>query len=390
MGDVWGRTTTGVVSSSPLSKSFAEKYKDLNIIGRKWLGVSCKALVSKAKETLDLLAKIITTMSFDDEKRFENLLGEMEADKRAGFVSAGRDYALRRTNCMDSENHALNEILWGISQLMFALDYKKVSASENLKTLKRIYEQCLASGGIIHITADEESLKTLLPMMDDFARKAKITKLLPAVQYPMEEYQKLIYQAEDAAASLPQIIKVDSQTGYAAATSTSSQTMTKESAADAVLASWISTHTFWDKLRTTGGAYGAGMWVDSVQQAVYFTTYRDPSPEKSIKVFADSMKEIARNPVSKEDVEQTVVSSFSDLIQPSSPRDKAARSFEGMLYANPSEFRQIRADNILAVKAEDVAESAKRFSEAVEKNYKTSVFCDKSKSFSGNIINLPI
>ena len=393
MGDVWGRICTGAVSKAADCAAIAEKYKDLNIIGRKWLGVSCKALTSMGRETLDLLAKIITTMSFDDEKRFENLVGEMEADKKASFVSAGRDYALRRSNCMKSENNALNELMWGISQLMFALSYKEHAAKENLAELARIYKECLASGGIIHVTADKESLEKILPIIKDFAKAAKITKLLPAQKFPLEEYQKLIYQ-NDVAASTgvenPQIIKVDSQTGYAAATSCASDYLSKEASAEGVFASWVSTHTFWDKLRTTGGAYGAGMWVDSVQNAVYFTTYRDPTPERSIKVFSDSMKELAENLISAQDVEQTVVASYADMIQPASPRDKAARSFEGLLFANPSAFRQKRVDNLLSVTAEDVAAGARRIADAVEKDYKTAVFCDKSKSFSGNIINLPL
>ena len=132
------------------------------------------------------------------------------------------------------------------------------------------------------------------------------------------------------------------------------------------------------------------MWVDSVQNAVYFTTYRDPTPERSIKVFSDSMKELAENLISAQDVEQTVVASYADMIQPASPRDKAARSFEGLLFANPSAFRQKRVDNLLSVTAEDVAAGARRIADAVEKDYKTAVFCDKSKSFSGNIINLPL
>ena len=391
MGDVWGRTCTGIVSDAVESLALAEKYKDKNFIGRKWLGISCKALTSMAKPTLDLLAKIITKMSFEDEKRFETLFGEMEAEKKASFVSGGRDYCIRRTACMKSEGQALNELMWGISQLNFALGLKNKSSAENLSEFKRIYKACLASGGIIHITADKESLEKLLPLLEGFAKAAEITQLLPKVDYPLEEYQKLIYQ--NAAAkemNTPQLIKVDSQTGYAAAVTSASSYLTREASSDQVFSAWVSTHTFWDKLRTSGGAYGASMWIDSVQKSIYFSTYRDPTPELSINVFADSMKELAENPVSAEDVEQTVVTCYSDLIQPASPRDKAARSFEGLLYANPSDFRQKRVDNLLSVKAKDVAESAKRISSAIEKDYRTAVFCDNSKTFSGNIINLPL
>ena len=391
MGDVWGRTCTGAVSESPECVRIAQKYADLNIIGRKWIGISCKALTSMAEKTFDLLARIITTMSFDDEKRFENLLGEMEADNKAGFVASGGDYATRRASCTNSENQALNEIMLGLSQIVFASEYKKKSASENLAIFRRIYDACRASGGIIHITSDKESLEKILPMAGDFAKKAGITALLPKKDFPLEDYLSLIHQKEDALANATQIIKVDSQTGYAAATvRTKSEYLTKQASADTVLASWLGTHTFWDKLRTTGGAYGEGLWTDSVQKCAHFYTYRDPTPERSIGVFAQSMKELADNPAFDDDVESTIVTTYADLLQPMSPREKASRSFEGLLYADPSEFRQKRADNLLALNADDIRESARRFSEAVQGDFKTAIFCDKSKSFSGNIINLPL
>ena len=329
-------------------------------------------------------------MSFDDEKRFENLLGEFVADKKANLVNAGRNYVTSRASCLRSENQALGEIMWGFSQMNTVAEYKKRSAAENLRNFARIYNECLAAGGIIHVTADKDSLAVILPLIKDFSNKAGIKALLPAKKFPLQDYVNLIYQKEEALSDGIQVIKVDSQTGYAAAVSSASGYLTKESASDAVFASWVSNHTFWDRLRTTGGAYGAGMWVDSIQNTVYFSTYRDPSPEHSVEVFRDSMKELAENPVSDEDVEQTVVSSYASLIQPAAPKDKASRSFEGFLFANPSDFRQKRVENLLSVTADDVAASAHRFGDAVEKDFRAAVFCDKSKTFSGNIINLPL
>ena len=51
-----------------------------------------------------------------------------------------------------------------------------VKSKKILETYRYIYEECRKSGGIIQITADEESLKKILPCIEAFAKKAELTK----------------------------------------------------------------------------------------------------------------------------------------------------------------------------------------------------------------------
>ena len=197
-----------------------------------------------------------------------------------------------------------------------------------------MYSECVKAGGIIHITADEESLKKLRPLLGDFAKKAGLTKLAPVHHYTMDELKPYISQYADAASGALQFLKVSGQTGYAAAITPASDYLTKEAAAENIFASWVSSHTLWDKIRTTGGAYGASCWVDNMEKQVVMSTYRDPTPEKSLQVYLDSLKELCSTPIPKEEVEKTIVSSYGNAIVPACPKDRGARSFEGMLYGN--------------------------------------------------------
>ena len=126
------------------------------------------------------------------------------------------------------------------------------------------------------------------------------------------------------------------------------------------------------------------------------TTYRDPSPGKSLQVYLDSLKELCSRPIPKEEVEKSIVSAYGNAIVPACPKDRGARSFEGMLYANPQEFKQKRVDNLLEVTEEDVEKAADRLYEASVRKCSKSVFCsktdftEKSEHFAGNIIKIPI
>ena len=393
MGDIWGRTLCGSISDAPECLAEAEKYKDYNFCGRNWIGLICKALSEKAEEALNMLAEIITKMDFEDHKHLETLIGELKAEKKNSLISNGREYAQKRARAGWSPNLALNEIMWGISQLHTVSNYKKHDAKNLLKTFAYMYSECIKAGGIIHITADEDSLKKIRPLLQKFAKNAGLTKLVPIHNYTMAELKPYIWQADDADSDELQFIKVSGQTGYASAITPASQYLTKEAAAEIIFSSWVSSHTLWDKIRTTGGAYGASCWVDNIERQVIMTTYRDPTPFKSIKVYLNSLKELCSTPIPKEEVEKTIVSSYGNAIVPACPKDRGARSFEGMLYANPQDFKQKRVDNILEVTEEDVEKAADRIYEASVKKCSKAVFSnktDKSEEFAGKIIKLPL
>ena len=130
-----------------------------------------------------------------------------------------------------------------------------------------------------------------------------------------------------------------------------------------------------------------------MQKQIVMTTYRDPSPEKSIEVYLDSLKELCSRPVSKEEVEKTIVSFYGNAIVPACPKDRGARSFEGMLYGNPQKFRQTRVDTILQLTEEDVEKACDRMYEAACKKCSKAVFCnksDKSENSARNNIRIPL
>ena len=378
MGDIWGRSLCGVTVNVPQCISEIKKYEQYNFCGRSWIGLICKALTERAEETFDMLAEIITKMDFDDVKHFERLIGELKAEKKNSIIQNGREYAQKRARASWDASLAMNEILWGVSQLHTVAGYKKHKAKKLLKVFAWMYKECVKSGGIIHVTADSDSLKKLRPLLADFAKKAGITKLLPGHQYTMEEFIPYISQFEACKGDWVQFLRVPGQTGYAAAITPASEYLTKEAAAENIFTSWLSNHTLWDKIRTTGGAYGASCWADNMEKQIIMTTYRDPSPEKSIDVYLDSLKELCSKPIPKEEVEKAIVSYYGNAIVPVSPKDRGVRSFEGMLYGNPMKFRQLRVDNVLEVTEEDVEKACDRLYEAAQSRCSKAVFTSKS------------
>ena len=117
------------------------------------------------------------------------------------------------------------------------------------------------------------------------------------------------------------------------------------------------------------------------------TTYRDPTPEKSIDVYLQSLKELCSSPIPKDEVEKAIVSFYGNAIVPASPKDRGARSFEGLLYANPQDFKQLRVDNILQLTEEDLEKACDRFYEASQTKCTKAVFSNKSDKTGKNTLN---
>lgn len=390
MGDVWGRLSTGKIGDVKEIQDYISKYKDYNFYGRQWLGISCKALTSMAEKTLSLLAEIITTMNFSDEKRFETLVQELKSEKKAGLVGSGLEYASKRAKAFLSPIQSLSEILNGISQLYTVENYTKNSLRETLNTFAYIYQECLNSGGIVHITADEDSLNKIFPLLEKFVQNAKITKLLPVKKFTVEDLKPYISQNDAIDNKNIQIINYSSQTGYAYLSSPASKYLSKESASETIFASWLGSHTLWDKIRTMGGAYGSGVDVDSLEKILSFWSYRDPNPEKSLEVYLESLKEISEKDFPKEDIEKTIVSCYGDAIVPASPKDRGTRSFISMIYGISPDFKQIRLNNLFEVTPDDVKNAAKRLYELSQKENQKAIFCNKTDKSIGNNIKIPL
>lgn len=378
MGDVWGKLCTGKIPDHTECKKLEEQYKEYNFMGRYWLGISTKALASQSKKTFEMLSQIITQMDFNDEKRLSKLIAELVSEKKAEVLSDSREYATRRVRAGLNEYRALMEIMYGISQLQTVKKYSKTKPAVLLEMLKNIYEKCVKSGGILHLIADKDTLQQVLPLIQQFAQDARITKLLPGKKYTYEQLEKYILQPEIISQEDKiQIFPMKTQTGFAACATKASPFLTKQSAAETVLSSWIEMHNLWDKIRTTGGAYGASAWNESAEGAFMMITYRDPTPQKSLQVFREVLYEMSQITIPPEDIEKTIVSCYGDVIVPCTPKDKGMKSFESFIYANIPQMKQQRLDYVLQVTSEDVQKAAAALYENTQKIFRQSVFCDK-------------
>lgn len=390
-GDLWATVLTGTFKEHPDAYAAIEKYENKNIFGRNFICISTKFLSEKTEEVLELLAEIVTKMDFYDKKRFATILTEYKADKKANFIHSAASYLSSRLKANCTKASAINEIFYGFTQYVYAETLQKKHAGKLLSKFRAYYESMKESGCVIHVTADEVSLNKTKELLSSFVVKAELKAPSAHKNYTLEDFINQIYIPENYKKELNrEVCKISTQSGYAAMACECSLWPSRENSAEDVLCSYLDNHALWQKIRMTGGAYGAGCSADGNNKMFRVVSWRDPTPAKTLDTYLEILEEAAENKLSEEDVERTVISCYSDKIVPDSPNVRGGRGFSRFIFGTTRSMLESDFENILSIKADDVEKAAKRINANAKSNRKEILICDNSVDICGNFIKIEL
>ena len=128
----------------------------------------------------------------------------------------------------------------------------------------------------------------------------------------------------------------------------------------------LTTGPLWEEIRVRRGAYGASCSADGLEAVMEFSSYRDPSPLDSLRVFGEVL-EGAVGKVGPEETEQAVIGAVGRDIRPLLPEEKVITDFKRELYGISDELRARKREAMLATGGADLSSAAKRLSVALTK-----------------------
>ena len=366
------------------SLKFLQNYKDDNFFDRDWLGFEMKFLEEKLPEAFDLMAEILNGLDFKDDERLTNIITENQVGAKPSLVPNGLDYCSSRAACAIKKEAAVTEILYGITQIKHLLAYKPKNTKKLLEKFKAMYKTIRDSGCIINITADVDSLKKAKALLPDLISKADLKPLKPKADYTKEDYLKHVYKLSDGGFD---VIKTDTQVGYAVSVFECGKPLAKKTGAMDLLLSWITEHTFWEKLRTVHGCYGANATVVNLTNIVALTTYRDPNPEESFELFIDCLKEAAAGSLSTQDIECAALSFYSQYACPNAPSVHGAIALKRVIRGVTQEQIDDYVKYVLELNAADLKEAAETLVVASQ-NGTRAMLCSNETKTKGNILKI--
>jgi presequence protease len=121
----------------------------------------------------------------------------------------------------------------------------------------------------------------------------------------------------------------------------------------------VATHLFENKLlhkviREQGGAYGASASYSPMLGSLYFHAYRDPHLARTLKTFQDAIELIAGGHFDERDLEEAKLGMVQGMDIPVSPGSRAITAYSWRRDGKTKEMRQHYRDRILHLHSKDV------------------------------------
>jgi len=365
------------------------------LTGRDWLFLRLKTLAEYAHKGIDLLFDCFEVPDFSDTKRLRDLVLEYRNDLMSSVVPAGHSYALSRCTRWFSRSKAVEEIWNGLSQLYTAVHIAGAEPETVAEKLHTIHARLRTAGICVNVTADAEGMQ---PAKN--ALKVRLESYSPPCSVCAPNADELLplsfLDGKDEASFPLSVYTAPSETGFAAASFSSSPFGTSESVYETLFAHGFTNNVLWEKIRTMGGAYGAFAYTDALEQVFAFATYRDPDPERSLKTFCDSLKEAADTLLPQSVLERAITGCYSKEVQPRSPSSRGFTGFIRALYGIRDEQREQKIETLLSACSTDVRDAACSLALRAENGTEPSVLCKKAlicgeyKGTTGIIIPLPL
>ena len=391
-GGIGTRILSQEMPATENSKAIFNRYRKYNFCGRDWIFFSVRLLCEKAKEGLELFAECISGYEFTDKKRMKNLLGEIKSAVKSSVVPHGNRYASTRVQCAKTHSGAVDEIIKGFSQYFFVKKLSKRKIGFLSKEFSRIKNILSSSGSILSLTADEDTAEKIESMLPLFSKNAGLRPLVEFTGFDNDAFMRELIVPGKKELSPYEIFQVSSQVGFVSTAIDSAFFGTKESVAELLLSHWLSGNLLWERIRTTGGAYGAYAASANLSGHFLFQTFRDPSPFKSIQTYRACIKDASEALISEEECKRSITGTYGDEIQPLSPFAKGRVDLTRMLYCISDEDRFQKLKEIKALTPDMMKECASRIHEN-SFGMRTIVVCSaaeirKRAENAGNIIKL--
>jgi Zn-dependent M16 (insulinase) family peptidase len=330
------------VRGTPQSLQTAPGLFDLS--GRDWLIYRLKCLDEKIAPSLELAARLIREADFTDHRRINDLVLEMKNELDSSLAPLGHVYASGRAGSRNSHSKRTEEKWSGLSQIDFVHRLAKLDTAEIAGKLEYLRKKINSSGFIANITggALDVSCREIAKQFGSFGQ--------PVSRSP-----------DAGGESAPPAVEVfgspSLQVAFAALTLNAAVFDTKEQLAEMVLTHQLSTGALWENIRMKGGAYGAFVNSDSVEDCVSFATYRDPNPMRSLDAISAILKDGSYGNCTEDYLVKSIIGCYAKETRPRTGAENGLVDFYRFLYGIEDDYRKRKLQRLVSISTADIADA---------------------------------
>ncbi len=268
--------------------------------------VRCSVLEDKLADAIDLIQDVLMTTDYTQKEKIREILVQSNERLRQLGIMAGHALGLSAAMAGYSARGAVNSAISGFplirrtAQLVKDYDAEFDAFSGLLETFR---SQSISRARLVFASVTAAKDTDISALIE---RLPAGTAVPAAAAYTAETPAKMGYA-------------IPAQIGFAVQGYKLDRNTYPFDAGWRVAAKLISLSYLWNTVRVQGGAYGTGISVQRDGSVVSYS-YRDPSPERSLKINADIPAFIRAFCESDEPLDKFIISSVSDEDPLRSPR----------------------------------------------------------------------
>ncbi|MDD6306765.1 MAG: insulinase family protein [Clostridiales bacterium] len=308
--------------------------------------VRTKVLMEELPEAVKLVGEIIRDSKISDEKRLQEILGQLKSRLQAALSGSGHSAASLRAMSYFSRPAYYQDATAGIlfyqmiADVEEHFDEKKTALIAKLEELvERIFTPDRMT---VSVTCEEK----------DYGKVEQEIGHLKEYLYPVKETGKRVLPKLSFEKKNEGFMDA-SQVQYVARAGNFARHGYSYHGALRILKVIMGYDYLWINIRVKGGAYGC---MNSYMRNgdTYFVSYRDPNLEKTNEVY-DHIPEYLENFTADErDMTKYIIGTISDMDTPMNPNAKGARSMTALLQGITMEDIQRERDEVLNATEENI------------------------------------
>lgn len=343
--------STGGISTAQTNMA---RYDKPGLIRRAFV-VRVKALDRAWPEAAQLLELILGKADFSDTERLVQVADELRVGIRSALIPSGNYFASLRAGLGVSGLAVLEENSNGWSQYEFLAGERAEATGAELEALfTRILRPEALSVNITASQAQQQAILGWLPALSDvLCARPHFAERVPSYPDPAG-----FVVPPDAQRPTHEFLLSSATVNYAAASFQAYGFADPQLAAQEVLAHVLSTGLLWEKIRMTGGAYGAFAGSRADVGTFSFASYRDPHSAQTLKAYAAALEELAAQRLDTAALEAAKVALAGRELRPLAARDAGFLDFRRALVGVDDEYRQGLRDRMRAVTVDSLRDCA--------------------------------
>ncbi|MCO7127065.1 insulinase family protein [Sporolactobacillus shoreicorticis] len=273
-----------------------------------------KVLQDKLPQAFALIHEIIYHSKFDNASRIREIVKEIKSRVEMSFNQNGQSVVVRRLGSYFSEAAAYGEKLRGLDFYRFISDLDKnwddrfEELSATLSTLAKLLFN--KKSLVASITGDAAILSTVETQFAQLDLQTDAAAVRGSEKLPEPEAKN-------------EGLMTSSKVQYAAKGANFKSLGYDYTGKLQVLKKILSLDYLWNQVRVMGGAYGAGLALESAGNLIFWS-YRDPNLKETLSIYDNAAKFVEAFDADDFEMTKYIIGTLSDLDTPLTPRGKGS------------------------------------------------------------------